>query len=307
MAQTFVLDGLVSAGGTDGGSWSAGSGSGGTIAIETETLSGSGAVRANGGEHEVGGGGGRVAIRYDTMTLDPAHIEVRAGQGSKMDGGNGTLFLKQTSQAHGDLVVDGYDFVTQEDLCFLPGGYTFDRIFLRNRARVTADDGLIAVDALMLQSNSVLTHTIGHEAGLQVDVDRLEVDTSSAIDVTGRGYAGGLRATNAGNTTGKTLHNQPGATPYAGGSYGGVGGAASGGRSNPVYGHPGEPVYLGSGGAAGANSQPGGNGGGRIHITAGTSVTVHGILRADGQAGESWSASGGSGGSIDIDTALTSR
>ena len=91
----------------------------------------------------------------------------------------------------------------------------------------------------------------------------------------GRGYQGGRGF----NEAGRTLGNEPGASAYSGGSYGGLGGRYSGSYTpNPVYGDPTEPMELGSGGGAAGNSD-GGDGGGRVLIDA-TSIVNNGAIRA---------------------------
>jgi hypothetical protein len=72
-----------------------GSGSGGSIYIVTSTLSGEGIFQANGGAGEVGGGGGRIAIYYDTFTFDLDNIKALGGQGSYAVGQDGTVYIEQ--------------------------------------------------------------------------------------------------------------------------------------------------------------------------------------------------------------------
>ena len=299
-AGSIQLDGALSVNGQTPAGANAGSGSGGTVDLETGTLAGNGFIRANGGGFEVGGGGGRVAIRYGNLALDSGHVEARAGQGSVMSAGNGTIFLKQSHQAYGDLIVDGHAAATPADLCFIPGGYTFDNIVLRNRAYVTADDGLVAAQAVSLLNQSTLTHSLAREAGLAVTAPRVEVDATSAIDVSGRGYLGSYQPGNVGYLEGRTLGNALGAPAHAGGSYGGLGHNAP---VSLVYGDPLNPTGLGGGGGRGSNDGwPGANGGGRIRISA-SNVVVHGAILANGNVPRGANAGSGAGGAIWIDTA----
>jgi hypothetical protein len=300
VADAMVLDGTITAQGRAGFGSSAGGGSGGSIALEAEMLSGSGYVRANGGGGEVGGGGGRVALRYGALALPQSHIEVCGGQAGAATGGNGTLHLRQSSQVEGDLVVDGQGATTPDDLCPIPGGYRFDNVVLRNRARVSADAGLAASGRLSLLAESVLTHSRHNVEGLRIAAAALDIDATSAIDVTARGYRGGERDGRVGNN-GETLGGAGGAPLYAGGSYGGLGAQSGSALGFGVYAAPGEAVYLGSGGGrGGSDSYPGGNGGGRVDLTVSGALRVDGIIQANGQVGAGASAGSGSGGSIRI-------
>jgi len=103
-----------------------------------------------------------------------------------------------------------------------------------------------------------------------------------------------------------TLGNLAGASSRSGGSYGGFGGVHDGAGSNAPYGHPGNPVHLGSGGSCYGSSRPGGNGGGLVTITATEAVVIHGNILANGGFGSSYQAGSGSGGSIKIETSLLS-
>ena len=305
LANDMHIDGTISANGGAGHSFQAGSGSGGTVNVTTSTLSGTGVIQANGGAHEVGGGGGRIAVYYETLTFDQANFQVLGGQGSNSVGGNGTLYLKAAGQTHGNLVVDGLGLTTPGDTSPIPSGYVFDNIILRNNARVVADDTLLANDTLHVLNGSILTHSLSSEDGLTIEAGSVEVDQTSAIDASSKGYRGGHRD---GNTIceGLTLGELAGASRRSGGSYGGFGGVFDGTGSNPPYGHPGNPVYLGSGGSCYDSSRPGGNGGGRITITASETIDIDGNILANGGSGHSYQAGSGSGGSIKIETSLLS-
>ncbi|MBU0679558.1 MAG: Ig-like domain-containing protein [Verrucomicrobia bacterium] len=275
-AGAIANDGIISANGQGGHGDGAGGGSGGTIDIHADSLSGSGIIRANGGGNEVGGGGGRIAIRYNTLAIDQSHLEARAGSGNWTNGGNGTLFLKHSSQTYGDLVVDGHNVKPAIDKCPILDGYEFDNIIFRNKARVTADAGLNVAGALRLQTNSVLTHTLSNENGLQVHANNIEIDAGSSIDVTARGYRGGERPGNTDNNNGLTLAGQIGSSERSGGSFGGYGASYGAGSPNPAYGDPHNPIYLGSGGSrGGSDSWAGGSGGGRIDLVVSNDLTVN--------------------------------
>jgi len=303
-AVNIISDGRISANGSPGGGWSAGSGSGGSIYLITSTLSGVGPMTAHGGAGEVGGGGGRIAVHFvDMSTKDTKGIQALGGQGSSRAGANGTVFLKNIAQTGGTLVVDGRSPSDPYTSLPIPPGYIFDGIVIRNQARVVADTPLVVTGKLSVEGGSILTHSLGSEAGLVIQAGRVEVDETSSIDVSAKGYRGGNRDGNV-HCEGVTLGGLSGARSRSGGSYGGLGGVQDGPGTNPVYGHPAEPAYLGSGGSCGMYSASGGHGGGLVRIVATEAVVVKGSIKADGSPGGGWSAGSGSGGSIWIRTSL---
>ena len=166
---------------------------------------------------------------------------------------------------------------------------------------MVADTPVRILNTLSLTNGSVLTHSPQLESGLVIQTDVLNVDASSSLEVTGKGYPGGNTPAN-GNSYGLTLGGLPGARFRSGGSYGGLGAVVDGGAlTNPIYGYPGNPSYLGSGGSGGSYSYAGGNGGGRLTITAGT-IRLDGALHANGTTGTGYHSGSGSGGSILIET-----
>ena len=102
-ATTLQLDGKILANGLNNG------GAGGSIRIDTGTLSGAGQIHADGGGNSnTAGGGGRVAIYYQTLTLNRANITASGGPnccGPAFQGAAGTIFLKSSAQTLGDLLV----------------------------------------------------------------------------------------------------------------------------------------------------------------------------------------------------------
>lgn len=113
---------------------------------------------------------------------------------------------------------------------------------------------------------------------------------------------GGINADGKGwfSVSGNTQGLGAGKGGGSGGGYGGIGGRTSGGS---VYGlaalplEPGSPgVYAFRGGTSGSSVS--GKGGGAIHLVAGGSARVDGILSANGNAGHLYGGGGGSGGAI---------
>ena len=303
-ATDIEVNGVIKAdGGLSSGSAS-GDGSGGTVNIVTDTLSGTGLITANGGGDggHVGGGGGRVAIRYGDvggLTLPLENIQALRGPGHYGTGGHGTVFLKARNQSNGDLLIDGHNLDQGQDRTVIPAGVIFDNVTIQNGAMVIAERDLIASGTLLIRSGGILTHSTSSESGLQIEASRVVVEQGSAIDVSGRGYPGGV---SGGDETGLTLGSLAGSVHGCGGSYGGRGARYrdAGGEPNPVYGDPRHPDLLGSGG--GAWSGNGGYGGGYVRIVASDELVVDGAIRADGGISSGTASGDGSGGSVWITT-----
>jgi len=173
---------------------------------------------------------------------------------------------------------------------------------------------VINAGALTVKNGGVLTHAYANAT----DTYRLDfnvaggvsIDSTSKIDVSGRGYLGGYQSGNS-SPNGRTLGNTTAGGSYnrAGGSYGGYGGISNmaGSVSNAIYGDFANPEDVGSGGSSGSDwsgaSSPywGGNGGGLVRIKSGGDVTIYGQILASG--GGSIYGSGGSGGGIMIEAA----
>lgn len=153
--------------------------------------------------------------------------------------------------------------------------------------------GARSYSAVRVVNGGILTHDpVGADGGLELSVSgEVFVDSSSAIDVSGKGFAPGR--TLGGTTTAA-------ATGRSGGSHGGFGFAVEG-STNPVYGDFRDPSDPGSGAAVDRDN--GGAGGGVIRIRAAT-LRLDGAIRADGADGIAPypnGGGGGSGGSIAID------
>ncbi|MEM7395033.1 MAG: hypothetical protein AAF492_22100, partial [Verrucomicrobiota bacterium] len=100
----------------DGGSFlanSVGGGAGGSVWLDVGSLSGSGSIRADGGDVICcggGGGGGRVAVYYDDASdFDLNTVDAQGGNstsGITLDGAAGTVYLKDNAAAIGVLRID---------------------------------------------------------------------------------------------------------------------------------------------------------------------------------------------------------
>jgi hypothetical protein len=108
-----VLNGTITANG-DKGWYQTGGGAGGGIHVEVGSLSGAGSFQVRGENYYYGGyengGGGRISVYYDTTNTFTGSY----GTGYNNNGsasGAGTAFVKQTSAAYGQLLVDNNNHV----------------------------------------------------------------------------------------------------------------------------------------------------------------------------------------------------
>ena len=112
--DTLFIDGFISAAGEAGGicSNNSGGGAGGSIQINTQTISGNGSINASVFPDD-GGGGGRISIRYSQDLMShglESHLDASGGR-SPVDflvaGGAGTIYLFQNDIAtYGRLIID---------------------------------------------------------------------------------------------------------------------------------------------------------------------------------------------------------
>jgi RHS repeat-associated protein len=192
-----------------------------------------------------------------------------------------------------------------------PTDRQFDGTALTIAGAPVVIDGQHTFAGLILKNGAVVSHSAATATGTsQLDLrvgGTVAIDSTSRIDVTGKGFLGGLRGENASSSVGRTLGNTTtgGSEISAGGSYGGLGGLRVDAASIPngVYGDFHRPLEPGSGGGAVpclGGTCMGGNGGGMARITA-TTIALSGRIRADGGQAD-LSGGGGSGGAIFITT-----
>ncbi|HVR38489.1 MAG TPA: Ig-like domain-containing protein, partial [Thermoanaerobaculia bacterium] len=175
----------------------------------------------------------------------------------------------------------------------------------------------VTLKDLILVDGAVISTIEETKVDLTIN-DHVFVDADSRIDVSGKGYLGGLakRSDNAFTNTspiGRTLGGTiTGGAAGADASYAGRGGEHIDsfypnyqGTSNASYGSIKNPTDLGSGGWGLVNgNRPGGNGGGAVSLKSASGglakFVFAGDVRADfGTAANAWA--GGSGGSVILD------
>lgn len=295
-AASAQIDGAVLAHGVENNT----SGSGGSILLDVGTLSGTGSISAGshwGGNYASSGGGGRVAVYYDDLSgFDATKISAPAGPNSNGPNGGslGTVFLKQHSEATGQLRIDSHGVAPNLPTPLgLPGDSDFrvDQLVVSGTGAMAVPQHELPIVAgtVLLEKGGVLSHlatTPDNVYTLQVTTGQLTVDAQSKIDVSGKGYR-----------SGDTLGNLPagGAWGNSGGSYGGAGYVADG-ATNAVYGDRQNPILPGSGGGL-VNANRGGSGGGVVKITTRLAQIDGSVLAQGGQD----SGPGGSGGSVLLD------
>ncbi|MCK4918959.1 MAG: hypothetical protein KAS01_01080, partial [Candidatus Pacebacteria bacterium] len=265
---TVTVNGILSTDG-NGSEWGA-SGSGGTVNITANILTGSGIIRANGGNSVQRGSGGGGRLSLNGVTTDNFLGTLQANGGNTATKGNtGTIYLNSTKRAN--LVLGGAGNLTSLRLG------TDDTATAWTFGTITIQSGGI----LEIGGNPYLNSNNGGAATLIITT--LDVQSGGILSANGLGF--GLREGPGKNTNAST---------YDGVSYGGRGADYDVvGVSGPTYGSITNPIYLGS---AGRSDE----GGGAIIISSSGTVTINGILSADGDGGD-W-ASGGSGGTINITT-----
>ena len=171
---------------------------------------------------------------------------------------------------------------------------------------VTIDyDQTIRVNALDVQGQLVpASCTLNDCANVDIEVvSDATIHPGGSIDADATGYRGGRRDGNG--YIGRTRHNAvANASPTTGGSHGGFGGrngATVGQTYDDLY-HPALPGGGGSSAQSTSSSYTGGHGGGAVRLAVAGTLTLDGIISANGGRGASYDG-GGAGGSVWIDAA----
>ena len=228
---------------------------------------------------------------HGVLFLDKAIVRngaiVKTDDQVKITGG-GTLSLADGKADFGGLGLD------PNTNLFLDGGHLMAR-------------SPISLKSLTLVNNAVLSVPAATSAGytpLQIKVaGTLSIDSTSRIDVSGKGYSGGHKQVSGIGMQ----HNQDitfGSKVGAGGSHGGKGGSyhQTGSSAGPTFGRFIGPVEAGGGGGCGLGSTcQAGNGGGFVKIEA-NKLELDGVIQADGGRGKSGGSGAGGGIYIKVQT-----
>jgi hypothetical protein len=350
VSGTLTINGTLSADGDDPG-WAAengdhgGGGAGGAISFTVGTLAGNGTAHANGGSFcstclNGGGGlggGGMVAVSYLTNSFKGSLHAWGGNDGSypkgtfnlpvlDAPGGAGTVFTvqrpvtgkKPPAWPGGILRIDGRGATTfpPEDGTPIPAAWSNPKraLVVTNGARAYAASPL-KFGAITVQFGSAITTPPGTST-VNITTTTLTVDSTSRIDVSDRGYPGGKASNTKGDGAGGAPKGVKAATGGYGGAHGGLGGSTlqpgPGDHAGAVYDSTAHPVLPGGGGAA-VGADDGLPGGGVIIIHA-ASLTLLGVIAANGASTEGptktdpipWGddAGAGAGGSVNV-TATT--
>ena len=163
VSGTLTVTGDITANGgdglTDGGGQSGGGGAGGGIYITTGTLSGAGTIsvdggaggNSGGGTDGGGGAGGRIAIYYTTNS-HTGSMTAYGGSGPDAAGygGAGTIYLKDSGETYGDLIIDNNNQTETSRPLWdhfygttpLATTTTFNSVTIRNKGELTVNNGV---------------------------------------------------------------------------------------------------------------------------------------------------------------------
>jgi hypothetical protein len=300
-AARLINNGIISANGESVTSANGSGGSGGSVAIVVGSISADttdgGFVRVNGGDSSAagGGGGGRIAVHYNgadsTSTIDNIRFESYGGFAvGNMGGAAGTLYFEKRVQNifSSILRIDNSPTAANEAA----------RTFVELKG---PDLNLLSIES---GARAVIKQNVGFV------LDELKIDLGAAVDHSGLGLKGSntLDSTQAKNAGAMGVYGSGG-----GGAGFGAGGGGFGSEMGPPAGHgevqngddPLAPVKQGGGGGVGAtnaaNVIKGGDGGGAIRLDVKSKITIQGVVRADGLAGDDqgdYCGGGGGGGAI---------
>jgi hypothetical protein len=313
-AGTLSVNGIVRANG-GAGSGRGGGGSGGAIKIVSGSVTGTGAIQAFGGDAPASfvtpGAGGRIAIRYDTLSLPETNLGTQAGAGTSDRSSGGTIYLKDNAQASGDLIIDNGSLIATVETPLRTSLTTFRHFKVRAGGRLEVaslvEPHLNVADLLVDGAGSLLTTASRDLSGMRVSVaTSFTLSNGGRIDAAGDGLLGGRAEGNAVGNAGEAFAADgvtavSGSTGGSAGSYGGLGGGST---PNATYGINVNPKQAGSGGSVSTAAGNGGSGGGRLWIDAATcSIPTGTSIVSDGGAAVSGSGAqgGGSGGAIKLD------
>ena len=246
-----IVNGTITAGTS---SSDKGSGSGGSIWIVADTLSGAGTIRANGGGTR-GGGGGRISLLDVGNHLFSGSVQVNGGAGSngRPRGHAGTIVFNAATMANFSL---SNTLRLGSDM-----EYTFGDLTILSGGRLELDG-----DVYTNEVNGVY-----HGLGGVVHASNVNVHVGGTISADGLGFD---RRQGPGKGT----------AVYDGGTFGGHGCY----NTNSTYGSPSAPISLGSGGYGDI-----GAGALKLNVPNGE-VTINGTITANAPTTDWGSGSGGS-------------
>ena len=182
VSNTLTNNGTISSTGVETSNFT---GTGGSIWIDTHIIAGTGVIEANGGQsmhNRAGGGGGRIALYYDTSDgygLNPSHIHAYGGLNDWREGSYGapgTVYIEQkgVDTVHsGTLIVDNGG-MNRYAAGVVEGTYNFKSIQVTQYGHLS-----------FLGQNSLLTISSG--AGMTGDNTRPSITLYGTLAYSGTG------------------------------------------------------------------------------------------------------------------------
>jgi hypothetical protein len=294
------LDGRISADGGNAVRNQGGGGSGGSVRLRAQSLTGSGVISAAGGAGILnggGGGGGRIAIELGTNQFSGV-ITAIGGRGG-MVGGAGTIFLTTLKLYPAQLIVDNggqAGGITPVSIPTSLENRFFVDLIMRNGAEAYFIAGNSSVENLFVGSNSWI-HATNSFPNLSLIVrSNATIQAGGGINgrfetffpTTGQGSGGTLNSAFYGFTGGGGGHGGSGSPSLIGA----LGGVAFGDLLQPTN-RGGNGAPLGpTGGTVGRA------GGAAIRLQVGSTLLLDGALMVDGHDALSFHGGGGAGGSL---------
>ncbi|MBI3416313.1 MAG: cadherin-like domain-containing protein [Verrucomicrobia bacterium] len=181
-ATQLLLDGVIRVDGQSVGGPAQpndSGGSGGSVWLQVGSLSGSGTISADGGSHNGlsnptnsfvsggGGGAGRVAINYTSMSAFNGMISAKGGLGHDNAGlvdplrcgGAGTVYLKKSSDTYGELIIDNAGNATSGFTTPLPPQWLvrLETFSVLGNARVSTPDSVHVVNGNASSFSALIT------------------------------------------------------------------------------------------------------------------------------------------------------
>jgi hypothetical protein len=289
VANALVLDGSISANGAGStAKANGGGGSGGGILLNVGTLSGSGAISANGGAANNlaggGGGGGRIAIYFGT-NMFTGNILAHGGSGTNA-GGAGTVYLQNAPSGLSQLIIDDGGLVGSTALPSPLGSLVSPLTLTISGGAVLTnfDSSVVTLSNLFVGSNSFL---VSASVILTITASNTTIQPGGGIALDGVALFG--------SGSGQTQFSTGG-----GGGNGGYGGTSfSNALGGFAFGSITAPSNPGGSGGSGS-SGIGGAGGGFITLIVPGTLQLDGRVSANGVTGPGLNSGGGAGGSIAI-------
>jgi hypothetical protein len=272
VSGTVTIDGTLSA--TGHGGKQLGGGSGGSIWIVANTITGAGTIDVRGGDDSwssgFSGGGGRIRLEWQTGSYLFNGIVSAEGPDSAT---NGTLTVNAPGSANVWQEVWNNSRHVTGSVALVAGVYDIAELHIDSGVSLDLQSDRSAVNAA-----SGGTAGSPHGAGVTINADNLSIASGGALSADGLGFR---------------PQEGPGSNLGNGASHGGYGYTYNGYRRNLLYGSYQEPTALGSGGGG---SSVAGLGGGALKLNVTDTITIHGSVTANGHGVKQ--TGGGAGGSI---------